>query len=134
VRRGGGDAYPFLWFFFDWLCWDEFLDSGRTVSRAQAIPHCISDVLAMATDLCVESPGGDVERLLSETLNIQGEVVARFRNALSRFEPTLRDAPTLLHSVNRHVALPVITCTVLYLIVVSVMALSRMECILPDKL
>ena len=23
------DAYPFRWFFFDWLCWDEFLDSAR---------------------------------------------------------------------------------------------------------
>jgi hypothetical protein len=21
-------AYPFLWFFFDWLCWDEFFDSA----------------------------------------------------------------------------------------------------------
>lgn len=21
-------AHPFLWFFFDWLCWDEFLDSA----------------------------------------------------------------------------------------------------------
>ena len=23
------DAYPFRWFFFDWLCWDEFLDSAH---------------------------------------------------------------------------------------------------------
>jgi hypothetical protein len=23
------EAYPFLWFFFDWLCWDEFLDSAH---------------------------------------------------------------------------------------------------------
>ena len=22
-------AYPFLWFFFDWLCWDEFFDSAH---------------------------------------------------------------------------------------------------------
>ena len=22
-----GDAYPFLWFFLAWLCWDEFFDS-----------------------------------------------------------------------------------------------------------
>ena len=24
-----GDAYPLRWFFLDWLCWDEFLDSAQ---------------------------------------------------------------------------------------------------------
>lgn len=23
------ESYPFLWFFFAWLCWDEFFDSAR---------------------------------------------------------------------------------------------------------
>lgn len=27
-----GSAYPFLWFFLAWLCWDEFFDSGASVS------------------------------------------------------------------------------------------------------
>jgi hypothetical protein len=55
--RGGSDAYPFLWFFFDWLCWDEFLDSARLISVHQWQYKVTANVLAIATDLCVESSG-----------------------------------------------------------------------------
>lgn len=40
-------TYPFLWFFFAWLCWDEFLDSEIDVSdmnprapRVTLTGHC----------------------------------------------------------------------------------------------
>jgi len=37
VRRASGGAYPFLWFFFDWLCWDEFLDSAQESTAVQRV-------------------------------------------------------------------------------------------------
>jgi hypothetical protein len=64
VRRCAveASAYPFLWFFFDWLCWDEFFDSGGLLAGAQRSGRQ-HNVLAMATDLGVDDPGGLVEEL-----------------------------------------------------------------------
>jgi hypothetical protein len=53
----GSAAYPFLWFFFDWLCWDEFLDSARLYQYNSASTTRDLDVLAIATVVCVESSG-----------------------------------------------------------------------------
>lgn len=45
------DTYPFLWFFFDWLCWDEFFDSARFHQQSSRDPLGRRNILAMATDL-----------------------------------------------------------------------------------